>query len=247
MNLEDFFQVNPSVAVAFSGGVDSAYLLAQGSKYTKKIKAYYVKSAFQPAFELEDARLFAKQLKCDMQIIDIDVLCNETIVNNPSNRCYYCKKVIFNTILEYARKDGFITLLDGTNASDEMQDRPGMKALQELQVLSPLREAGLTKTMIRQLSKSENLFTHDKPSYACLATRVPTDVKITKEILIKIEKSEDLMKTLGFTDFRIRYLENIAKLQLPQAQMYKAIDKKHEILEALSPYYKEVLLDLSPR
>lgn len=247
MTLKDFFRKTPHCAIAFSGGVDSSYLLAQGSKYAKKLKAYYVKSAFQPQFELDDAVLLAKQHNCEMEIIELDVLSSKTITDNPQNRCYYCKKTIFGHIISRAQKDGFAVILDGTNASDDVQDRPGMQALTELGVQSPLREAGLTKQRIRELSKQEGLFTHDKPAYACLATRVPTGTQITKEILNKIEHSEDIIKSMGFTDFRLRYNENFAKLQVPQNQMHQVIDQSHAISQALSPYYKDVLLDLKSR
>ena len=114
-----------------------------------------------------------------------DVLSDPVVVSNPSDRCYYCKKVIFNMIMEAAAKDGYTVLLDGTNASDDAGDRPGMKALRELQVKSPLRECGLVKSEIRRLSKEAGLFTWDKPSYACLATRIPTGCTITAEKLQK--------------------------------------------------------------
>ena len=149
--------------MAFSGGVDSAYLLYMACKYAEKVKAYYVKSAFQPQFELEDAERFAKELKADMAILRLDVLSDEKVRQNPPNRCYYCKKRIFTAIREHALNDGFQVLLDGTNASDDAGDRPGMVALQELSVLSPLRLCGLTKQEIRMLSKKAGLFTWDKP------------------------------------------------------------------------------------
>lgn len=247
MELKDFFMQNPRCAVAFSGGVDSAYLLAIGVKYAKEIKAYFVKSAFQPQFELDDAVAFAKEHNCNLEIINIDVLSHEIVVQNPYNRCYYCKKVIFNTILDHAKKDGFSVLLDGTNASDDASDRPGMKVLEELKVLSPLRECGLTKQDIRKNSKELGLFTHDKPSYACLATRVSTGTRITADILQKIENSEEVMKSLGYSDFRLRYFDSYALLQLTEGQIIKAINERETIQQKLLPYYKNVVLDLKTR
>lgn len=162
------------MALAFSGGVDSSYLLYAALQNGADVHAYYVKSAFQPQFELEDAQKLAKQVGAKLTIMQANVLANETVVANPKNRCYYCKQVIFTGIGKQAAQDGYTTLLDGTNASDDAADRPGMKALQELSVLSPLRLCGLTKTEIRKRSKAAGLFTWDKPSYACLATRIPT-------------------------------------------------------------------------
>ena len=164
MELKQFFETYPEAAIAFSGGVDSAYLLYAAIQYGKRVKAYYVKTAFQPQFELEDAFRLAKELGADMQVLEVDILCDFTVTANPADRCYHCKKALFSHILKAAKADGFSVLLDGTNASDEASDRPGMRAISELSVRSPLRECGLTKRQIRQLSKDAGLFTHDKPA-----------------------------------------------------------------------------------
>ena len=179
MNLQEFFAENPRVAIAFSGGADSSYLLYAALHYGARARAYYVNSAFQPAFELEDARRLAGELNADMKVLPVDVLASETVTANPPDRCYHCKQVIFRTILAAAEADGFPVLLDGTNASDDAGDRPGMRALRELAVRSPLRECGLTKRDVRMLSRDAGLFTWDKPAYACLATRIPTGQPIT--------------------------------------------------------------------
>ena len=173
MDLADFFRENHKAALAFSGGVDSAYLLYAAKEAGADVRAYYVKSAFQPQFELEDAKRLAGQLAADLRILETDVLADETVAANPPDRCYHCKRLLFTTIAEAAKQDGYRVLLDGTNASDEESDRPGMRALKELSVRSPLRECGLTKEEIRRLSKAAGLFTWDKPAYACLATRIP--------------------------------------------------------------------------
>lgn len=153
MTLKEFFEKYPKAAIAFSGGVDSSYLLNMGIQYGADVKAYYVKSQFQPEFEMEDAVRLGRQLNANMEIIHVNVLENEAVVKNPENRCYYCKQSIFGTILAKAAADGYTVILDGTNASDDAGDRPGMKALQEMKVLSPLRMCGLTKTEIRKRSK----------------------------------------------------------------------------------------------
>ena len=118
-----------------------------------------------------------------MEVLPIDVLCHEKVTANPPDRCYHCKQQIFGKILEKAKADGFSLVLDGTNASDDAADRPGMRALAELKVRSPLRECGLTKAVIREKSMEAGLFTWDKPAYACLATRIPTGEVITAEKL----------------------------------------------------------------
>ncbi len=247
MTLQDFFKDNKKVALAFSGGVDSAYLLYAGLHAGCDIHAYYVKSAFQPQFELEDAKRLATELDAKMTILELDVLSDALITENPANRCYYCKKKIFNLIKEAARKDDYEILIDGNNASDDADDRPGMKAIQELSVLSPLRECGLTKEEIRNLSKKAGLFTWDKPAYACLATRIPTGSKITADKLHATEVSEKALSNLGFTDFRIRLSGNDAKIQVKEEQLDKLLLYRKEILEKLKPYYSAVTVDLEVR
>ena len=247
MDLQGFFRENPEAALAFSGGVDSAYLLYAGLAAGARIRAYYVKSAFQPAFEFADARRLAKELGADIRILEVDVLDNDTVADNPADRCYYCKRTIFSKILTAAEEDGFHLVLDGTNASDDAGDRPGMRALKEMSVRSPLRECGLTKDRIRALSRQAGLFTWNKPAYACLATRVPSGTRITQEILEKTERAEEYLFSLGFSDFRVRYLDGCARLQFPAAQLEKVLENREKILKTLGEDYDQVLLDLRVR
>lgn len=247
MNLEMFFQKYPKVALAFSGGVDSAYLLYAALQSGAQVRAYYVKSAFQPQFELDDARRLAEQCHADLCVLELDVLADSQVTANPANRCYYCKKRIFTAIQEAARRDGFSVLLDGTNASDDAGDRPGMRALTELDVRSPLRECGLTKEEIRRLSKETGLFTWNKPAYACLATRIPSGTVITAGALWTTETAENFLFSLGFTDFRIRMTGKTAKIQLPENQLERAIAQRKEIVGELKKYYDAVVLDLEVR
>ncbi len=247
MDLSDFFTRNPKAAIAFSGGVDSAYLLYAAIQCGAEVRAYYVKSAFQPQFELDDGMRLAEQLKADLKIVELDVLASKTVMANPPDRCYHCKKMIFSAIMKEARADGFSLLLDGTNASDEEGDRPGMRALEELAVQSPLRLCGLSKDEIRHLSGEAGLFTWDKPAYACLATRIPAGETITEEKLAATEDSEKYLSALGFTDFRVRRMGNAARLQVRAGQMEKAIRDREKIVRELKRYYTAVLLDLESR
>lgn len=247
MDLKDFFTKYNKVAIAFSGGVDSSYLLYSAIKNNVDAMAYYVKSDFQPEFEFQDAINLAEELNANMKILKIDVLDKEEIAANPYDRCYYCKQEIFGTILKEAKKDGFEVLLDGTNYSDSYEDRPGMKAKEELQVLSPLRECKLTKENIRALSKVAGLPTWSKPSYSCLATRVMTNTTISKEILLRTEKAEDYLRSKGFTDFRVRTVSDGAKIQVLENELEKVLELRKDILEELSKYYKNIVLDLEVR
>ena len=247
MTLEAFFKENPKTALAFSGGVDSSYLLYAAVQAGAEVRAYYVKTAFQPEFEYEDAMRLAKQLGAEVTVLRLDALCDPQVAANPANRCYYCKQNIFGSIWRAARADGFSVLLDGTNASDQADDRPGMKALRELKVRSPLREAELTKAMIREKSRLAGLFTWDKPAYACLATRIPTGETITEEKLTRTEWAESYLMGLGFSDLRVRLLGSCARVQLPKEQQEAFLDRREEILAVLKTRYSGVLLDMEAR
>lgn len=233
--------------LAFSGGVDSSYLLYAAAACGMKIQAYYVNSQFQPQFELDDAVRLTETVGAKLTIIKADVLACQAVRENPADRCYHCKRVIFETILNRAAADGYWVLMDGSNASDDAGDRPGMKALRELRVRSPLREAGLTKAQIRDYSREAGLFTWNKPAYACLATRIPTGTTLDAETLGKVERAEDQLAQLGFTDFRARVMGSAVKLQLPQEQIPLAAGMYAALVQALSPWFREVLLDLKPR
>lgn len=247
MTLNDFFSENPRLALAFSGGVDSAYLLYAATAAGADVTAYYVHSAFQPAFELRDAQRLTQELGAKMRVLKLDVLSDDAITTNPPERCYHCKKRIFTAIVQAAREDGYDLLIDGTNASDDAADRPGIRALRELAVRSPLRECGITKAQVREKSREAKLFTWDKPAYACLATRIPTGETITAEKLQKTEQAEEYLKSLGFVDFRVRLMGESAKLQVREEQIGLLIEKRNEILTGLKPLYSGVLLDLEVR
>ena len=247
MTLEEFFQAHPRAALAFSGGTDSAFLLWAAKKCGCDVRAYYVKTAFQPQFELEDARRLCAQLGVELTVVELDVLQIPGVAENPPDRCYHCKRALFGRLRQQAQADGYTVLIDGTNASDDAGGRPGMRALRELSVRSPLRECGLTKAEIRAQSKKAGLFTWNKPAYACLATRIPTGTAITAGDLERVEAAEGALFALGFTDFRVRLLSGAARIQLPADQWDRASEQREAIRKALSPRFDAVLLDLETR
>ena len=153
MTLQEFFQTHPRAALAFSGGADSAYLLWAGRTWGEDVRPYYVSTPFQPAWELADARRLASELGAPLTVVELDVLACPQVAANPENRCYHCKQALFSALWQRVRADGYSLLLDGTNASDDAADRPGMKALRELEVRSPLRACGVTKAQVRALSR----------------------------------------------------------------------------------------------
>lgn len=245
--LNAFFREHPKAALGFSGGVDSAYLLWAGIQAGAQIRPYLIKTAFQPAFELEDARRLAGQVGVELTVIELDILENPQVAANPQNRCYFCKKTLFGALKRRAAEDGIPVLLDGTNASDDGADRPGMRAIAELEVRSPLRECGLTKAQVREASRRAGLFTWNKPAYACLATRIPAGRAITAGLLEKAERGEEALMQMGFSDFRLRLFGEAARLQFPAGQMEKAVGQREAILKALHPWFHTVLLDLQER
>lgn len=246
MNLKDFFAEHPKCALAFSGGTDSAYLLYAAVQYGCDIRAYFMRTVLQPEFEYQDARKIAEQLGVDLQVVSCQILEDERIRTNPANRCYYCKQKTFSEIRSQALADGYPFILDGTNASDEAGDRPGMKALVELDILSPLGLCGITKTEVRRLSREAGLFTYQKPSYACLATRIASGHEIRKEDLRRVEQAENALRNMGFQNFRIRmyrYGDGVAALETEKGQWQYAQDHLAEIQETLCPWYRQVILE----
>ncbi len=247
MELQDFFKEHPRAAVAFSGGVDSAYLLAEALRCGADVKPYCAVTAFQPAFEKREAEVLCARLGVELTTVELDVLADPTVTANPPDRCYYCKKAIFGALMDRAAQDGYTLMLDGTNASDDALDRPGMRALREFGVLSPLRICGLTKVEIRRRSRELGLPTWDKPAYACLATRVPAGETIDGEKLARVEGAEGALRDMGYSDLRVRLWHGAARLQLPGSQLGKAALERKKIREALKPWFDTVLLDLEER
>lgn len=247
MELTRFFTEHPKAAIAFSGGVDSAYLLYAAIRAGADVTAYCACTEFQPRFELEDAMALASSLGARLVFLRLSALEDETIVSNPENRCYFCKRRIFSAILKRAESDGYDLLLDGTNASDDLSQRPGSRALAELSVRSPLLEAGLTKAEIRRLSREAGLPTWDKPAYACLATRIPAGEPITREALARTERAESYLSSLGFRDFRVRTRGNGALLQVRQEDLPLVLSRREEIVNTLKGDYVSVTLDLEVR
>lgn len=247
MTLQEYFNANPKGALALSGGVDSAYLLHCAQAAGAQVQPYFAETQFQPAFERRDAAQLCSGLGLPLKVLALDVLADAQVRRNPPERCYYCKRKLFSAIAAAAAQDGYRLLWDGTNASDAVMDRPGMRALQELQVQSPLRLCGLTKAQIRAGAKAAGLPVWDKPAYACLATRVQPGMRITAENLARIERAEQALFTLGFRDFRVRQRGDTALLQLPQAQLPRALEQRKMLLQALRAEFSAAVLDLEAR
>lgn len=247
MELSDFFRDVPKAAMGLSGGTDSAYLLYAAKKLGADVRPYFIKTAFQPAFELEDAKKLCECTDGELSVLELDILTVPRLAENPQDRCYFCKTALFSVLKERAKADGYDVVIDGTNASDEASDRPGMRALTELGVRSPLRECGITKAMVREFSAEAGLFTADKPAYACLATRVPTGEIITPEKLQKVERAENALFEMGYADFRVRLAGKAARLQFKRADMLRAVGEWDEIRRAVGKDFSAVAMDLKGR
>lgn len=248
MTLQEFFTENPRIAIAFSGGTDSAYLAYMAKKYAKEMTAIYVSTAFQPTFEKEDALRFCEEYDIPLTILERDVLSQEVVVQNPSNRCYYCKTVIFTEIQKKALELGFSCLADGTNASDDADDRPGMKALQELKVLSPLRICGITKPVLRDESEKHGLFTARKPAYACLATRIPSRYTDHSKTASGCRAGRDRTGCYGIYRFPCPSSGRLCKASGETGAAFSCNGKtRMEILTVLEPIFGTVCLDLKTR
>lgn len=232
------------LAVAFSGGVDSTYLLHEAVKAGKeKVTALIMKTPSVPERELDEAVAFCKSRGISFFVLPADPFSAEGFRENGRDRCYICKHFLFSALLEKAKEEGISFVADGTNADDREEFRPGLKALQELDIRSPLAEAGLTKKEIRELSEKEGLPTWNKPSFSCLATRFPYGEELTVEKLRRTEAAENLLAELGFTQRRVRVHGNLARIEVLPAEIPLLLERRDMIssrLEELGFLYTTV-------
>lgn len=213
--LKKMIQGLGKVAVAFSGGVDSTYLLKVSHDLLgDDAIAVTLDSAFFPRSEMEEACAFTRKHGIRHHMIQTDVLQMEELRPNPENRCYLCKKNGFSLIKRFAQSLGIDIVADGTNADDAYDYRPGAKAAEELGVQSPLKQAGLTKEEIRELSKEAGLLGYQRPANACLATRIPYGEEVTLDKLEKIERAEGFLHSLNLMQVRVRCHGNLARIEL---------------------------------
>ena len=235
------------VLVAFSGGVDSTFLLYAAKKALgeSNVLAVIAESPTYPRDEIELAQKVCQGFGVNYQIIRTDEFLDHNFVSNPKDRCYFCKKELFSKLLEIARENGIEHVLDGSNFDDKADYRPGGKAKSELGVKSPLMELGFTKQEIRDLSKEEGLPTWDKPSYACLASRIPYGTEISKKLLARINKGEEILKSEGFRHVRLRHYQDLCRIELAKNEIPRLIKCREHIVDRLKDLgYNYITVDL---
>jgi uncharacterized protein len=245
-DLISYLEKLDNIAVAFSGGVDSAFLLhAAKEALGKNVLALTINSPYIPDWEINEAREITASKEIEHQIVDVPV--PEQIKNNPEDRCYLCKSFLFTLLKEFAKQRGFTNLADGTNYDDTKDHRPGMKALNELNVMSPLLENHFTKNDIREASRELGLYTWEKPAYACLLTRIPYNTSIEGEMLRRIEKAETYLIGLGIRSIRVRSHGDLARIETEPKYIEKIFSEglMKNISKQLRRYgFKYVTLDL---
>jgi uncharacterized protein len=213
------------LAIAFSGGVDSTFLAAVAKQELgDRAIAVTALSPTYPAHEQNDAAKIAKLLRIKHVIVESNELDIPGFAENPENRCYFCKRELFKVVRRIAAHYGIKKIADGSNADDLSDYRPGRKAVKESGTLSPLLDAGLTKSEIRSLSRKMKLPTADKPAFACLASRFPYGSKITEEKLNAIDAVETVLRKLGFTQIRVRHHGDVARIEILPAEMKKMLN-----------------------
>ena len=258
--IDDLSQKN--IALAFSGGVDSSLLLKlccdavkerrkepgkDQSRQQPKVYAITVHSRLHPPSDLEYARLVAKETRADEHIIlYTDELKDAGILHNPHNRCYLCKKFLLGKLVEKARQLEAVHVLEGTNEDDTHLYRPGIKAVKELGIISPLARYHLTKDEIRRLAAEYGISVSDRPSTPCMATRFPYGTKLSYDMMQKTASGEEWLRKQGFHNVRLRIHGNIARIEVDQEDMNSLLNQKENVINELSKYgFDYITLDLA--
>lgn len=235
--------------MAFSGGVDSSLLLKTvcdvAASKKKRVHAVTVQTTLHPVAEIALTRGLAKDFGAVHKVVEIDELHHAGVMENPVNRCYLCKKYLFGKLREMAEKSQIEIIMDGTNADDLLVYRPGLQALEELKIISPLAEAGMTKDDVREMATEYGLTVASRPSAPCLATRFPYGTKLSYENMRKVEQGEEYLKSLGFYNLRLRIHEDIARIEVDANDIDNVVKYRDSIVAYLKDLgYAYITVDL---
>ncbi len=248
MDIKEFFESNNKVALAFSGGVASSYLLKVAIECGADITAYYVKSEFQSQAQQKAAIKIASSVRAKMKIVHLNSLAVASVAENGDNRCYQCKTNLLKSVVSVAKNDGYDLVIDGSTTTDlENADSVTKKANEELGIFSPLAEAGIDNKTVETLAKDYDIVKRTKPSYSCLATRINKNEQITADKLEIIEIVEEYLSDMGFINYRLRTVQDMAILEVSKNDAVMALGLREELIRQLSPFYSKVLLDLNYR
>ncbi len=235
--------------VAFSGGVDSSLILKlavqAATKTGHKVYGIMVHTMLHPMGEVEDARVTAEQIGAEFRVLEIDELKGADILDNPVDRCYRCKKYLFRNLIEEGEKLGVSVMMEGTNEDDLHVYRPGLRAIRELGIHSPLAEAGMTKAEVRRLAGELGVSVSNKPSMPCLATRFPYGTRISYEAMRKVDEGEAFIRSLGFYNVRLRIHNDVARIEVDVNEMPHLLEHCEQIVAKLKNLgYDYITVDL---
>ena len=235
--------------VAFSGGVDSSLILKlavqAATKTGHKVYGIMVHTMLHPMGEVEDARVTAEQIGAEFRVLEIDELKGADILDNPVDRCYRCKKYLFHNLIEEGEKLGVSVMMEGTNEDDLHVYRPGLRAIRELGIHSPLAEAGMTKAEVRRLAGELGVSVSNKPSMPCLATRFPYGTRISYEAMRKVDEGEAFIRSLGFYNVRLRIHNDVARIEVDVNEMPHLLEHCEQIVAKLKNLgYDYITVDL---